>query len=348
MTDTGRTPKMLPQTTKSQETHEETEDSSIDIPECFVIMPISTQDGYSEGHFTHIYRDIIAPACRMAGYKPDRADEKLGTNMIHHEIIKQLLNAPMAICDLSSRNPNVMFELGLRQAFDKPVVIIQDETTPHIFDTSVLRSITYRKGRIYNEVVEAQTVIAESIKATAEQYKNGTSINSLIKLLQIEKAVFDQPAPENSERAAIQILQGQIESLSNELSRFIRHSQNVRYEDSRSASADNLTRVRNLNSIRKNNEKRDLIKENKNHSLNDLHREIERRAKVIVKTWDSGKISDFSKSLSKTEEEIFSYFVDSESGDNYLDVASIFIEMPKDLLMRRSSDILMRIINPES
>ena len=42
----------------------------------------------------------------------------------------------MAVCDLSDQNPNVLYELGLRQAYDKPVVLIKDDITKEIFDVS--------------------------------------------------------------------------------------------------------------------------------------------------------------------------------------------------------------------
>jgi hypothetical protein len=54
--------------------------------------------------------------------------------VIHLDVIKRLVHSPLVLCDLSARNPNVMFELGIRQAFDKPVVLVQDEKTPQIFD----------------------------------------------------------------------------------------------------------------------------------------------------------------------------------------------------------------------
>lgn len=198
-----------------------------DHPICFVIMPISDQPNYEPGHFGHVYRDIIRPAIEGAGYSAARADETTGTNMIHHEILKSLISAPMAICDLSSRNPNVMFELGMRQAFDLPVVIIQDEQTPHIFDISGLRNFTYRNKRFYDEVIADQKTIAEAIRATAEQHASGSSANSLMRLLQIEKAIFDNSAPADPERAAVQFLQHQIENLSiefNQLSKTIKQS----------------------------------------------------------------------------------------------------------------------------
>lgn len=79
---------------------------------CFVVMPISDPDGYVKGHFRHVYQDIIQPACQQAGFKPFRADEVKQSNLIHLDILQRLLEAPMAVCDLSSRNPNVLFELG--------------------------------------------------------------------------------------------------------------------------------------------------------------------------------------------------------------------------------------------
>ena len=103
-------------------------------PECFVIMPIGDSDGYDKGHFSKVYEDIFKPACEKSNFKPVRADEVKQTNLIHLDILQKLIDSPMAICDLSSRNPNVLFELGLRQAFDKPTVLVQENGTPKIFD----------------------------------------------------------------------------------------------------------------------------------------------------------------------------------------------------------------------
>lgn len=153
--------------------------------ECFVVMPISDSDGYETGHFQHVYNDIIMPACEMSGFKPVRADEVKQTNLIHLDILQKLIDSPMCICDLSSRNPNVLFELALRQAFDKPVALIQEVGTKPIFDISPLRYTEYRKERIYHEVLEDQKKIAESAKETFDAYEKGKGINSIVKLLSL-------------------------------------------------------------------------------------------------------------------------------------------------------------------
>ena len=42
-------------------------------PECFIMMPISDPDGHEQGHFQHVYEELISPACDTAGYDPVRA-----------------------------------------------------------------------------------------------------------------------------------------------------------------------------------------------------------------------------------------------------------------------------------
>ena len=158
-----------------------------DKPSCFVIMPISDCDGYVKGHFKHVYDDIVAPACEKAGFSSIRADQVKQSNLIHLDILQKLLEAPMAICDLSSRNPNVLFELALRQAFDKPVALIQEVGTAPVFDISPLRYTEYRKERTYHEVIEDQTHIATAIKETFEAHRSGKGVNSIVKLLGLSK-----------------------------------------------------------------------------------------------------------------------------------------------------------------
>lgn len=170
---------------KSDKTKEGLESSS---KECFVIMPIAGNDERSSDHFRAVYRDIIAPACHKAGYSAIRADDVKSTNLIHTDILKRIIEAPLAICDLSTRNPNVLFELGIRQAFDMPVVLIQEKNTKKIFDINVLRIYEYSSTLIYSDVLEDQEKITEIISKTIQGIQESGHVNSIIKLLSITKA----------------------------------------------------------------------------------------------------------------------------------------------------------------
>lgn len=112
-----------------------------------------------------------------------RADEVKETNLIHLDILKKLIEAPIAVCDLSTRNPNVLFELGIRQAFDRPVVLIQEKGTPKIFDIAPLRYLEYSKEMKYHEVLESQKSLQEAIEATKSAENESGNINSIVKLM---------------------------------------------------------------------------------------------------------------------------------------------------------------------
>lgn len=178
--------------------------------ECFIIMPISDVDGYPQGHFKHVYENIIYPSCEMAGYQAVRADEVKATNLIHLDILKKLIDAPIAICDLSTRNPNVLFELGIRQAFDKPVVLIQEAGTPKIFDITPLRYLEYSKEMRYHDVLRSQNELKEAIQATAAAEGEAGNVNSIVKLLALNSSAKIPQLKGGKEGLALEVLQAEM------------------------------------------------------------------------------------------------------------------------------------------
>jgi len=181
--------------------------------DCFIIMPIADADGYPKGHFGHVYDNIIKPSCEQAGYNPMRADEVKETNLIHLDILKKLIEAPIAICDLSNRNPNVLFELGIRQAFDKPVVLIQEEGTPKIFDITPLRYLEYSKEMRYHEVLTMQNKLKDAIEATVAVEGDSTNINSIVKLLALNTAAQIPDLENGKESLALEVMQAEIRNM---------------------------------------------------------------------------------------------------------------------------------------
>jgi hypothetical protein len=200
------------------------------MDDCFIIMPIADCDDYPKGHFKHVYDDLIRPACKEAGYNPIRADDVVETNLIHLDILKKLIDSPMAICDLSTRNPNVLFELGIRQAFDKPVVLIQEKGTPKIFDIAPLRYVEYRKERVYHEVIEDQAKITGSLKATRTASGDGSGVNSIVKLLSLTSATIREVSPDEA-NPMLQYIRAEISELRHEFRRAVTHVRHERDSD---------------------------------------------------------------------------------------------------------------------
>lgn len=169
---------------------------------CFVIMPISDQGDYPMEHFTKVYEQIIKPAVEEAGYEAYRVDENNICDSIINKIFNAIQDCPMAICDLSNRNPNVLYELGLRQAYDKPVVLIQDDKTQKIFDVSGISTVFYKSARMYEDVMEARENIKKAIIATKEG-----KISSLAKIMKVNKADFSQVEVSQNDKMNV-ILEG--------------------------------------------------------------------------------------------------------------------------------------------
>lgn len=192
--------------------------------ECFVIMPISDPEGYEESHFEEVYKAIVRPACEAADFKPHRADEGKASDVIQLDILARIIDAPIAICDLSSRNPNVFFELGLRQAFGKPVVLIQEIGTPRVFDISPIRAYEYDPRLRWNTVEEDVAEIGERITATYTAAKDGPDINSLVRLLGRPHADRPEVSAQQAVDDRLHVLSTQVGDIARSLERLERAS----------------------------------------------------------------------------------------------------------------------------
>lgn len=153
---------------------------------CFVIMPIADMAGYDSRHFDRVYNHLIKPACDTAGFKTVRADEVNNSNLIVLDILKRIVESDIAICDLSGRNPNVMYELGLRQAFNKKTVLIKDDRTISPFDVQAFRYCEYdsslRIDNAFNNIKSLEKAIISTFEADTND------VNSIVQLLRIEPA----------------------------------------------------------------------------------------------------------------------------------------------------------------
>jgi hypothetical protein len=104
---------------------------------CFVMMPFAQPIG---GYYSTIYE----PAIRKAGLTPIRADTEIfGTGKIIDQIWRSLNAAKVLVAELTGRNPNVFYELGLAHALSKPVVLVSSNEDDVPFDLHHIRVIYY-------------------------------------------------------------------------------------------------------------------------------------------------------------------------------------------------------------
>ena len=104
---------------------------------CFVVQPFTPPHG-------DYYEKILQPAIAKTGLQAMRAGAEIfGAGKIIDQIYRGISAAKVLVAELSTRNPNVFYELGLAHALNKPVVLISSNQPDVPFDLQHIRVIYY-------------------------------------------------------------------------------------------------------------------------------------------------------------------------------------------------------------
>src|SRR5215210_6773671 len=103
---------------------------------CFVVMPFHALFGSQ-------YERVIRPAIEDTGLECVRGDEIYTEQAIVQDIWRSIRQARVIVAELSGRNPNVMYEIGLAHAIGKPIVLVTRNQEDVPFDLRALRYIYY-------------------------------------------------------------------------------------------------------------------------------------------------------------------------------------------------------------
>ncbi|WP_444460738.1 hypothetical protein [Rhodobacter capsulatus] len=160
---------------------------------CGIVMPISECDGRPAAHWQDVL-NIITAAATESGFHARLVSDTFETNLIHKEILRNIYNDDIVICDVSGRNPNVFFELGIRMATQKPTIIIKDNVTIYPFDTSVNRYVEYPRDLRYPLMEKFKIEIKSMLEKVSKQAPDQSFIGQL--------GPFQIPKVESSEISA--------------------------------------------------------------------------------------------------------------------------------------------------
>lgn len=138
----------------------------------FVITPIGGPGTPQRRHADMVFNAAIKPACEKVGISPpDRADLIDTTSMISTNIFRNVEEADLAIADLTFLNPNVMYELGIRHAVEKPVIHIAQEGTALPFDTSGHMTLFFDAGDWHSLANLSDQMAAAIAKMLGKDYE---------------------------------------------------------------------------------------------------------------------------------------------------------------------------------
>lgn len=151
--------------------------------QCGIVMPISAIDGCTADHWSEV-KSIITDAVEhieTPRFKARLVSDADDVGVIQKRIVQGVYGADVIVCDVSGKNPNVMFELGMRLAFDKPTVIIKDDKTDYTFDTGVIEHITYPRDLRFQRIVEFKQLLAQKVLATHNASLNDSDHSTFLK-----------------------------------------------------------------------------------------------------------------------------------------------------------------------
>lgn len=120
---------------------------------CFVIMPFSkTTEEHTEEYWTAHYEKFLKPLIEENPNLEARRSKPLRGDILN-EIITDLVTSPIVVANLTDRNANVYWELGVRQSFKHGTITITEEEGANLpFDVSGKGTLKYHpKDYIQNE-----------------------------------------------------------------------------------------------------------------------------------------------------------------------------------------------------
>ena len=181
-------------------------------------MPISAVDGCDEGHWIEVL-NILEDAIGASGFSANLVSNADEVGIIHKRIIQNLYDNPIVVCDVSGKNPNVMFELGLRLAFDKPTIIIKDDQTAYSFDTSAIEHLEYPRDLRFSKIVEFKQKLTSKIMATHERAEKDGNYTTFLKHF----GEFTVAKIEKKEVSSDQFILEELRNMRHAIQRFEQH-----------------------------------------------------------------------------------------------------------------------------
>ena len=107
----------------------------------FIIMPFSGTKTCTEIQWTEIFEDVFKPAFQEIYYSCERAKPETGS--LIKSIITKLHSSFVVLADITDRNANVFYELGVRHSLSKRTIIVTQDSNHIPSDLKGYWSIVY-------------------------------------------------------------------------------------------------------------------------------------------------------------------------------------------------------------
>jgi|GEM_PF-3777552 len=147
--------------------------------ECFFIAPIGKEGSAIRSRSDGVRDLIVKEAANAHDLETRRADDVDEPGQITAQIIQHCLKARICVADLTGGNPNVYYELSVRDGAQLPVVLIAEVDTDLPFDVSQSRVIFFDHGD-FGSGVRAREEVKDQIGVALERLEEGVPADNPI------------------------------------------------------------------------------------------------------------------------------------------------------------------------
>ena len=103
---------------------------------CFIISAIAKEGSQIRKSSDYKFDFVYSPILRKMRYDIIRSDKISSPGSISREIVQNLIDADLVIADITDENSNVFYELAIRNAIKKPVIIFATSVTSNTTTTT--------------------------------------------------------------------------------------------------------------------------------------------------------------------------------------------------------------------
>jgi hypothetical protein len=115
----------------------------VNPPTCFIATPIGPDRSGIRREADGLIDAVIRPVLKELGYELVVPHEMSSPGSITQQILKTILSSDLMVANLTGLNPNVMYELAVRHAANRAVVIMALDDTILPFDVADERTVFF-------------------------------------------------------------------------------------------------------------------------------------------------------------------------------------------------------------
>ena len=149
---------------------------------CFVVMGYGKRRDYSSGKeidLDRVYQEMIKPVVTECGYECIRGDEIFDSGLIDESMYYGILESDLVVADISTLNPNAIYELGVRHGVRRfHTVIMMESRDKFFFDLNHNRTLTYTYHRNKTKFENEAASVKERLKRTILNIESKEQIDS--------------------------------------------------------------------------------------------------------------------------------------------------------------------------